>query len=156
MTFSVSHSLRLPFVRPGTVAGILFAFFALVAASSGTQAQPAVATPTASPSASPASSNPTSAPTPATAGADPKTASSGRTVVLPPEKAQPVRIPKLTKPPVIDGKLDDDVWKEAAVLKDFYQIDPGDNIAPSKPTEVLIWIHPLTRMVLTSFDAAKK
>ena len=39
---------------------------------------------------------------------------------------------------MIDGKLDDDVWKEAAVLKDFYQIDPGDNIAPSKPTEVLI------------------
>jgi hypothetical protein len=23
-------------------------------------------------------------------------------------------------------------------LKDFYQIQPGDNIAPSKPTEVLI------------------
>src|SRR6202022_1931634 len=24
------------------------------------------------------------------------------------------------------------------VLKDFYQVQPGDNIAPSKPTEVLI------------------
>lgn len=42
------------------------------------------------------------------------------------------------KPPVIDGKLDDEIWKEAVVLKDFYQIDPGDNIAPSKPTEVLL------------------
>lgn len=81
MTFNVSFSLGLPFVRPGTVARILFAFFALVAASSGTQAQPAVATPAASPSASPASSNPISAPTPATAGADAKTASSGRTVL---------------------------------------------------------------------------
>jgi len=34
--------------------------------------------------------------------------------------------------------LDDEVWKTAAVLKDFYQIQPGDNIPPSKPTEVLI------------------
>jgi hypothetical protein len=30
------------------------------------------------------------------------------------------------------------VWKQAAVLKDFYQVDPGDNIAPSRPTEVLL------------------
>ncbi|HEX6189526.1 MAG TPA: DUF5916 domain-containing protein [Pyrinomonadaceae bacterium] len=138
MTFNVSLTQCFSFVRPGTVARILFTCFALVAATSGAQAQPVAATPTASPSASPASSNPASAPTPAAAGADAKTAGSGRTVVLPPEKAQPVRVPKLTKPPVIDGKLDDDVWKEAAVLKDFYQIDPGDNIAPSKPTEVLV------------------
>lgn len=58
--------------------------------------------------------------------------------VLPPEKAQPVRLPSFAKPPVIDGKLDDEVWKNAAVLKDFYQVQPGDNIAPSKPTEVLL------------------
>jgi hypothetical protein len=57
-------------------------------------------------------------------------------VVLPPEKAAPVRIPLAARPPVIDGKLDDDVWRQAAVFKDFYQISPGDNIAPSLPTEV--------------------
>ncbi|MDQ3585111.1 MAG: DUF5916 domain-containing protein [Acidobacteriota bacterium] len=56
---------------------------------------------------------------------------------LPPEKAQPVRIPRFDSAPVIDGKLDDAVWKSAAVFKDFYQIEPGDNIAPSQPTEVL-------------------
>src|ERR1700674_1560869 len=59
-------------------------------------------------------------------------------IVLPPEKAQPVRLPLFDKPPVIDGKLDDDVWKQAVVLKDFYQVQPGDNIAPSKPTEVML------------------
>jgi hypothetical protein len=59
-------------------------------------------------------------------------------IVLPPEKANAVRIPRFDKPPVIDGKLDDEVWKQAIVLKDFYQIQPGDNIAPSKATEVLI------------------
>ena len=59
-------------------------------------------------------------------------------VVVPPEKANPVRVPRFDKPPVIDGKLDDEVWKQAAVFKDFYQISPGDNIAPSKPTEAFI------------------
>ena len=62
--------------------------------------------------------------------------------VLPPEKSKPVVIPKFEKPPTIDGKLDEEVWKNAAVLKDFYQIQPGDNVAPSKPTEVLIGFDP--------------
>ncbi len=57
---------------------------------------------------------------------------------LPDEKSSPITIPKFDKAPTIDGKLDDEVWKTAAVLKDFYQIQPGDNIPPSKPTEVLI------------------
>src|SRR6266571_9121295 len=59
-------------------------------------------------------------------------------IVLPPEKAQPVKMPKFEKAPVIDGKLDDEIWKKAIVLKDFYQVQPGDNIAPSKPTEVML------------------
>ncbi len=54
---------------------------------------------------------------------------------MPPEKSKPVQIPRLDKPPVIDGKLDTDEWKQAVVLKDFYQVYPGDNTAPSKPTE---------------------
>src|SRR5467141_2375708 len=67
-----------------------------------------------------------------------ETSSPKPTIVLPPEKSQPVRVPRFDKPPVIDGKLDDEVWKQAALLKDFYQIQPGDNIAPSKPTEVML------------------
>ncbi|MFN2578743.1 MAG: DUF5916 domain-containing protein [Pyrinomonadaceae bacterium] len=59
-------------------------------------------------------------------------------IVVPPEKAQPLKVPKFDKPPVIDGKLDDEIWKSAIVLKDFYQTQPGDNIAPSKPTEVML------------------
>lgn len=47
-------------------------------------------------------------------------------------------MPKFAKAPIIDGKLDDDVWNTAARLKDFYQTTPGDNIAPSKPTEVFV------------------
>ncbi|HQU84642.1 MAG TPA: carbohydrate binding family 9 domain-containing protein, partial [Pyrinomonadaceae bacterium] len=62
----------------------------------------------------------------------------GSKVIIPPEKASPVNIPKLSIPLVIDGKIDEEVWKDAAVFKDFYQTNPGDNIAPSKPTEVLL------------------
>src|SRR5437764_2616649 len=61
-----------------------------------------------------------------------------RSIVLPPEKAQPLTMPKFDKPPTIDGKLDDEIWKSAIILKDFYQTQPGDNIAPSKPNEVMI------------------
>src|SRR2546429_2742365 len=59
-------------------------------------------------------------------------------IVIPPEKAKPIRVPRFDKAPVIDGKLDDEVWKQAASLKDFYQINPGDNTTPSKPTEAFI------------------
>jgi Domain of unknown function (DUF5916)/Carbohydrate family 9 binding domain-like len=59
-------------------------------------------------------------------------------VALPPEKARPAVVPHFDKPPVIDGKLDEEIWNKAVVLKDFYQFQPGDNIAPTKPTEVRI------------------
>ena len=68
----------------------------------------------------------------------PSPASSARKIPIPPEKSQPIHVPRFDKPPVVDGRLDDEVWKQAVVLKDFYQIRPGDNIAPSKPTEVFI------------------
>src|SRR5258707_1779920 len=58
--------------------------------------------------------------------------------IIPPEKARPIVIPRFNKPPVIDGKLDDEVWKQAVVLRDFLQVSPGDNIAPSKPTEMMM------------------
>src|SRR5436853_2432806 len=80
---------------------------------------------------SPATNSSTPEPAKATGGAKP-------TIVLPPEKAQPVKLPHFDKPPVIDGKLDDEAWKQSIVLKDFFQTSPGDNIAPSKPTEMMI------------------
>ncbi len=57
---------------------------------------------------------------------------------MPLEKINPVRIPRFESAPVIDGKLDDAIWQQAAVFKDFYQIQPGDNIAPSRPTEMMM------------------
>jgi len=57
-------------------------------------------------------------------------------LALPPEKSAPIKATLFPKPPVIDGKLDDDVWKTAVVLKDFYEIQPGDNLIPPNKTEV--------------------
>ncbi len=58
--------------------------------------------------------------------------------VLPAEKTRPVRLTRFAQPPVIDGKLDDAAWQTAAVFKDFYQVQPGDNIAPSQTSEAMI------------------
>ena len=57
---------------------------------------------------------------------------------LPAEKSAPVKVPRFDQAPIIDGRLDDEVWNQAVKLKDFYQTSPGDNIAPSQPTEVFL------------------
>src|SRR6266850_3811493 len=110
------------------ILSVLFLFVLPVdAQSTGTPvASPTPASPPPSPGATPNANTTGQASTPKTR------------VEAPPEKAKPLRIPRFDKAPVIDGKLNDDVWKQAVVLKDFYQINPGDNIAPSKPTEVFI------------------
>ncbi|MDT7780140.1 MAG: hypothetical protein QOC99_2652 [Acidobacteriota bacterium] len=88
-----------------------------------------------SPAYSPSKSSTTASTPPAKAAL--KAAAKG-TPALPPEKSQPLSIPRFDAAPVIDGKLDDAIWKKAAVLKDFYQTNPGDNIAPTEPTEVFV------------------
>ena len=60
------------------------------------------------------------------------------TAALPPEKIEPTMIHGVETEPVIDGKLDEPIWEGAAVLKDFYQIQPGYNIQPTQRTEVLL------------------
>lgn len=71
---------------------------------------------------------------------DPKSPTAKKSnIEIPPEKARPMTVPKIEAIGItIDGKPDEDAWKTAAVFKDFYQVSPGDNIAPSKPTEVLM------------------
>lgn len=61
-----------------------------------------------------------------------------KAIVVPPEKSVPVVIPFASVEPVIDGRVNEELWTKAAVFKDFYQTSPGDNIAPSKPTEAYV------------------
>ncbi|HEV8593159.1 MAG TPA: carbohydrate binding family 9 domain-containing protein, partial [Pyrinomonadaceae bacterium] len=53
-------------------------------------------------------------------------------------KDVPARIPRFEAPPVVDGQLNDAVWRSAAIFGDFLQTNPGDNIAPVAPTEVMM------------------
>jgi hypothetical protein len=53
-------------------------------------------------------------------------------------KKAAVEITKFTAPPVIDGILNDQVWSTAPVFGDFLQVQPGDNVAPTHPTEFMM------------------
>jgi hypothetical protein len=59
-------------------------------------------------------------------------------VVIPPEKARPISIPKAAVGMTIDGRADEEAWQQAAVFKDFIQTGPGNNVPPSRQTEVLM------------------
>ncbi len=60
---------------------------------------------------------------------DPKPATSPATAA---EKKKPFNIPKFSASPVIDGKLDDEMWKNSAKMVDFIQFQPGDGAEASK------------------------
>ena len=133
--------MRISTHLPGSILIVLGALAFCINAQTPTTPPPAVvtATPDATAKASPVPSpNGNGA---AATKAAPSAIAKG-SFVLPPEKSQPIVIPKFDKPPVIDGKLDEEVWQKAVVLKDFYQIQPGDNTPPSRPTEVLLGFDP--------------
>jgi hypothetical protein len=70
--------------------------------------------------------------------AAPGTSAARFAALLTPEKKSPVQLKRFDKPPVIDGKLDEDVWSTASAFKDFIQFRPGDLTAPSQPTEAYL------------------
>lgn len=89
------------------------------------------------------SPTPTEVKTTETTPAIPTTIKTNSTLEPPPNpgfvvKNAPARIPRFESTPVIDGQLNDPIWQTAAVFGDFLQIQPGDNVAPSSPTEVMI------------------
>lgn len=67
-----------------------------------------------------------------------KKASPGESLRSFAKKDAPARIPLFETAPAIDGQLNDDVWRGATVFGDFVQTQPGDNVQPSHPTEVMM------------------
>ncbi len=53
-------------------------------------------------------------------------------------KKAAARIPRFDAPPTIDGQLNDSVWAKAAMFGEFLQTQPGDNVTPPHPTEVMM------------------
>ncbi len=50
--------------------------------------------------------------------------------------------PRISAAAVIDGRLDEPAWAEAARLSDFSQYQPVDGRPAEDPTEVLVWYGP--------------
>lgn len=133
---------RIVFVILATLLAIL-SLSPIVSGQGNPPASSAGSTPTPAPSpatnlAPAAAPSPSGTPSNSTTEASPAKPAAKGSFVVPPEKANPITIPRFEIAPTIDGKLDEGVWNTAVVLKDFYQIQPGDNVAPSKPTEVLL------------------
>lgn len=63
---------------------------------------------------------------------------------LPAALSEPIKeekgldIARFQSEPVIDGKLDEPLWKEATNLHNFYQTQPGDNTTPTFSTEAML------------------
>jgi hypothetical protein len=49
-----------------------------------------------------------------------------------------VEIVRAPSPPLIDGRLDDPAWAQAAIIEDFRQIRPADGAPPSERTELYL------------------
>lgn len=52
--------------------------------------------------------------------------------------AEPVRITRVDSSPIIDGKIVEEIWKQAKVFETNFQTYPGENTKPTKRTEVLV------------------
>ena len=57
---------------------------------------------------------------------------------VPEERAQGLTVARLDREPAIDGKIEEAVWKQATLIQEFYQTQPGDNTPPSYPTEAML------------------
>jgi hypothetical protein len=53
-----------------------------------------------------------------------------------------VRVPRQEAEPAVDGKLDEKLWEEAAVLTGFSQFSPTDGVPAADSTQVLVWYAP--------------
>ncbi|HEX2249279.1 MAG TPA: DUF5916 domain-containing protein [Gemmatimonadales bacterium] len=53
-----------------------------------------------------------------------------------------VRAPRLDFEAELDGKLEEAVWKEAALLTGFSQFSPNDGVPAADSTQVLVWYAP--------------
>jgi len=53
-----------------------------------------------------------------------------------------VQVPRLEAQAVVDGRLDEPVWAQAARLTGFSQYQPVDGQPAEEPTEVLVWYAP--------------
>lgn len=75
----------------------------------------------------------------------------GDTVVFKKPNEIRIQVHRAAKRPVIDGRLDDEVWQVAAPLTHFVQFEPVDSVLP--PTQSLGWVTYDSRHLYVAFRA---
>lgn len=68
---------------------------------------------------------------------NPKTSTEPKAAIYA-DKKLPAEIPYFETAPTIDGQLNEAVWQNAKAFGNFLQTQPGDNVAPTAPTEAFI------------------
>ena len=58
-----------------------------------------------------------------------------------------VNVPRVDAAVTVDGKLDEPVWAQAALLTGFSQFSPQDGLPAADSTEVLVWYSPTALLV---------
>lgn len=53
-------------------------------------------------------------------------------------EAKSLKAARVSTAPILDGRLDDQVWQEAERITDFHQNRPGDHAEPSEKTELYV------------------
>lgn len=77
-------------------------------------------------------------------------------VVAAPRGPTAVRAPRIDAKPVLDGVLDEPMWRSAALLTGFTQFKPVDGVPAPDSTEVRIWYSPTALYVgVRAFDASR-
>ena len=54
------------------------------------------------------------------------------------QTTEPLKIPQIVADMVVDGKLDEPFWQQAAVTELLYETNPGENIPASVRTKVYV------------------
>jgi hypothetical protein len=110
------------------------------ASAPGVQA-PVAQPPAAQPPAAASSASPSSALPPASSAPAPAAASALAPTPAPPAvplRQSVVEPRRLSRPPVLTGRVDDPIWQEAALISDFTQYEPDAGKAATERTEVRI------------------
>src|SRR5438094_74295 len=63
-------------------------------------------------------------------------------------------VPFIDRAPVLDGRLDEEVWARAALLSDFVVMKPNEGTAPSQETRAYVYRD--ARNLYVAFDAVDR
>ena len=71
-------------------------------------------------------------------GQPPQSVNTKKSNKIVPKNTEPVRISKVDTSPIIDGRIDEEIWKQARRFETNFQTYPGENTKPTNRTKILV------------------